>query len=425
LRFKNNEALWALIDQAAVSGGNFLTALVLARSLNRTDYGTFSLLFLVLFSLNTLHSSLVIYPLTVAVAKSDDRAAREVLGRCVFHTGVLWLGWSALLVVALVVLHLPSLLTSTALAMLFWQLQEVARRSLIANADGRKAILPDLISYVGQAGLLWAVHSQSLNVIFFCICGTSAAALFWQLMMARPLFRNLLEPMHIEHAWRLGKYTLIANVLNMGILQIPSWTVDALLGRATVGVFQALANLIGVANPILFSMSNILIPEIARAASNGPTAARKVMVKNGIIFGSLLLPCFALLILVPRQLMSVAYGIHSPYLEMAPLLRVMAITFLLQFLATLIGAYEGGLSRPRTYMFVQICGLVVSVVGGIVLIKMYGIAGAVYAGALTAAARMSVFALLSQRSDRNQAALLKAEAADFRPGKALSALCDE
>jgi len=42
----------------------------------------------------------------------------------------------------------------------------------------------------------------------------------------------------------------------------------------------------------------------------------------------------------------------------------------------------------------------VLVTTGLVLIKLYGIAGALYAGALAAAARMLTFIVLSRRADR-------------------------
>jgi hypothetical protein len=51
-------------------------------------------------------------------------------------------------------------------------------------------------------------------------------------------------------------------------------------------------------------------------------------------------------------------------------------------------------------MFAQIASLSILVLTGLVLMKFYGIAGAVYAGALAAAARMLTFMILSRRSDR-------------------------
>jgi hypothetical protein len=49
-KLRESEAGWSLLDQAAVSGGNFLTTLVLARILSPLNYGTFSLLFLSLYA---------------------------------------------------------------------------------------------------------------------------------------------------------------------------------------------------------------------------------------------------------------------------------------------------------------------------------------------------------------------------------------
>jgi hypothetical protein len=260
LKLKNNEALWALLDQAAVSGGNFLTSLALARTLTKTEYGTFSLLFLAVLSVNMLHTSLVIYPLTVTVAQSSKDNAQEILGRCIFHTVLLWFGWEVLLIAIMLVLHQTNALVGAGIAMLMWQLQEVARRSLLAEARTQHAILPDAVSYIGQAVLLYFLHIRNLNNIFLCLAATSAAALLWQVWIARPHFHNLFDKAHVSIAWRLGKYTLVANTVNLGVIQLPSWILDAFQGRAIVGTYQTLANLIGMANPVLFRMSTMLIP---------------------------------------------------------------------------------------------------------------------------------------------------------------------
>jgi O-antigen/teichoic acid export membrane protein len=124
------------------------------------------------------------------------------------------------------------------------------------------------------------------------------------------------------------------------------------------------------------------------------------MIRNGTLFAVLLLPCFLLLGIFPWHVMVIAYGPHSPYLQMAPLLRIVTVTFVLQFLAVLIGAYEGGMSRPKTYMFAQISCLIVLATIGVGAMYKFGVSGAVYAGVIAALARLITFIVLSRRADR-------------------------
>ena len=400
-RTPKREALWAVIDQGSVSAGNFLTSLIVARYLSSEDYGTFSLLFLALLSLNTLHSSLVIYPLTLNVARNPNQNGSDSIGSALLHTIGVWVLSLIVLVALLERLARLDTFFSMAIAMLAWQLQEVARRSLIASTKVKAAILPDIVSYIGQSMLLLFLRPQSLNAIFFYIAGTSTAAMTWQLAILRPSLNNSFDSTKVSASWKLGKYSLVANILNMGLLQYPSWALDYFNGRSAVASYQSLANLIGITNPILFSMSNILIPNIARASIEGKQAARRVLYKHGVLFGTFLVPVFVILGLFPNQVMNMAYGHTSPYLSLAPLLRIFTITSVLLYLATLIGAYEGGLGRPKTYMYCQMAGFAALLTGGTLLIYRCNVRGAVFAGAIVAAVRMTAYYLLSRRADRD------------------------
>lgn len=383
-----------------MSGGNFLTSLILARTLGKTEYGTFSLLFLALISLNTLHFSLVIYPMTINVARTKDSDGSETLVSALLQTIVLAAPWAIFLVVITMQLGRMDALLSMIAAMVAWQMQEVLRRVLIASGKVQHAVLPDLLSYAGQAAILMIFRPHRISVIFLSVALTSVSALVWQILLVRPHWK-LENPFHgIRSSWMLGKFTLAANLLNMGILQYPSWTLDFFAGRASVANYQSMATLVGIANPIILSMSNMLIPSIARASLDGVREARRVMNRYGLLFGAMLSPAFVLLGVFPHFAMKLAYGPTSPYLVLAPLLRIFAGTFLLQFLATLIGAYEGGLARPQTYMYVQIASFVALATVGTYLIHAYGVSGAVLAGLVAAAVRMVFFWAKSRHADR-------------------------
>jgi O-antigen/teichoic acid export membrane protein len=73
---------------------------------------------------------------------------------------------------------------------------------------------------------------------------------------------------------------------------------------------------------------------------------------------------------------------------------------LLQYLATVVGAYEGGMARPKTYMWVQIVSTGILLTAGVALIRMFSITGAVEAMVLASAARLVTFLLLARAADR-------------------------
>ena len=378
---------------------------MLARLLRPEEYGTFSLLFLALFAINTCHTSLVVYPLTLRGASANARELGELAGAALAHTLLLSVPLAVLLSIVTFALHRLDLWAPMVLAMILWQIQEAARRTLLSALRSRDAILPDMTCFVGQALLLLCIRSTDLRVVFLVVAATSLVAACWQFSLARISLAHPLPRDYGRFAWRVGRFALAGNALNMISLQIPGWTLILLVSPAAVAGYQSLLNLVGISNPVIFSVSNLLIPAVARVASQGVRDARRTVVHYGIRYAALLLPGFLLLFAFPQTVMRLVYGAASPYLGLAPLLRLFVLAFILQYLATVVGAYEGGMSRPRTYMWVQVVSTMILLTAGVLLIRTLGIAGAVDAMFLASAARLITFLVLAWAADRPHLAL--------------------
>lgn len=395
-----SEATSSLADQAVVSGGNFLTTLVLARILAPSDYGTFSLLFLSLFAINTCHSSLVVYPLTLRGATASKQELGKLAGSALVHTLLLSMPLALLLGVAAFAVHRIDLWPWIAAAMVGWQVQETARRALLSALRFRAAILPDFFCYVGQGLILLLLHPSRLEVIFALVAATSLVAAVWQFFLVRISGLRTVSKEHGIYAWKMGRFILAGNSLNMLTLQIPSWALALTASSLAVAGYQSILNLVGVANPIIFSVSSLLIPAIARDAPKGYKFARQTAVRYGLRYALLLIVPFAALFIAPHAVMSLAYGSASPYLPLAPLLRWFVVAFAIQYAATVVGAYEGGMSRPKTYMWVQITGTGVLLTLGIALIHRYSVAGAVLGMLIASMVRLITFLFFANAADR-------------------------
>ena len=405
-----SESAASVLDQGVVSGGNFLTTLVLARALVPETYGLFALLFLSLIAINACHSSLVVYPLTLRGAASP-RELGSLTYASLVHTLLLAVPLSGVLAVIVIVLHRPGLFPVMALAMLSWQVQETTRRALISVLRFRSTIFPDALCYLGQGIILAVLKPQSLSTVFWIVSVTSLAAAAWQLVLARRgsvVHRRDLRMLTITHgaySWRMGRFVLAGNALNMLTLQIPSWTLAIAFAPAAVAGYQSLLNLVGVANPIIFSINSMLIPTVAREAVHGFRSARRTAARYGVRFGLLLIPGFLALFCAPSTMMRWVYGHGSPYLPLAWLLRFFVVAFVLQYLATVVGAYEGGMSRPKNYMWLQAMGTGFLLILGSLKIYKFGIAGAVIAMLLASAIRLVTFLLLAHIADKSAAAI--------------------
>jgi O-antigen/teichoic acid export membrane protein len=390
-----SESSWQLLDQAVVSAGNFLTTLLLARTLVPELYGTFSLIYLALYAINTCHASLVLYPLTLNAATAERHTVGATAGQGALRTLLLAPVEVLALLATAAFVHRLDLLPLLALSMFAWQLQETMRRGLLASRRPLAAVLPDALSYLGQAAIIFLVHARSLETIFLIIVLTSSAAAVLQAISLRVSLATAFQREHIAYAWQLGRFALTGNLLTMILLQVPSWALVIFAGRAAVGSYQSLGNLINVMNPVTFSLSSLLIPTIARASLESTAAAWAAMYKHGLRFGVLLLPAFLAYLLVPASCMSVIYGHASPYLRFAPLMRILAPTIVFDYLSTVIGAFEGGNGRPRTFMQVQLLAVSTLLLCGVFLIRSFGVRGAVLSVLFISVARFVAFLLLS------------------------------
>ena len=167
-------AFWALTDQAVVSGGSFLSNIAIARLTSPDVYGRFALYLAGILFLNSLHSALVVYPLSIRIS-TETQPARQ--GSIV--TSSLLITSAACGILTIFTLPFLSFLGGVQVsvlslgAILAWQAQETCRRALMARLNFSAAYCGDFVSYPGQAILIYALarnyHRLSLPMIFTMI----------------------------------------------------------------------------------------------------------------------------------------------------------------------------------------------------------------------------------------------------------------
>lgn len=188
-----SRAVWTLADQAVVSGGNFLTQLLLLRTFVREDYGLFAVGFtIVQFLLNNqaalvTTAYMVFYPKTAA----EDRAAYA--GSTLIHQAVLAVCGAAALCLGAIGVYLsgarPGLgvvLACQAAAILFLLFRDYARQISFAGLRVHDALAVDSVfvgvQFAGAALLAW--QGQLSPGRMFLVMGAAAlvAALVWRAM---------------------------------------------------------------------------------------------------------------------------------------------------------------------------------------------------------------------------------------------------
>jgi O-antigen/teichoic acid export membrane protein len=400
-------ATWVLIDQGCASAGNFLTANALGRYLSQSEFGVYGLLFETMLYLNSLQAALVIYPLLVRGATGDATNLGRLATAAIIFTFALLPILGAATFGSVAAVHSGHIAIAAIAAIFLWQLQETLRRGLIADLRYADAVWGDAVSYLGQAAFIFLLGRMgvlSLNLAFFVMAVTSAAAIGVQGMQ---IGLKRIRPSEIRSIardfWKLGRWTLLTNggmvITGLGYFWLLKWT----HGLAEVAVYYSIVQLFKLANPIMISMSGLVVPAVARAASKGgPKSATRMALRYSAFGLALLLPYFLLLMVIPGKMLQLAWGSHSPYVSQANLLRAFIVNYCMSYVNTLSGAWLLGLGRARWNFYAQSVNIVATICIGLPLTAMYGAAGLVGGGMICAIAAASTSAYLLRKAIRSE-----------------------
>jgi O-antigen/teichoic acid export membrane protein len=399
-------SLFAVSDQGVISLGNFITGILLARHLPPSEFGTYALILGILLSANSLHAALISQPLTVYGAQADAKQLRQLATGSLLLT----IGVSVVLNLgvffALWVLRRPDLAIVAFGTSLLWQFQEVLRRSLLSQYRQGEAIWGDAISYLGQAGLVWFLIQQQwlrLDTAFMAIMLTSALAACLQALQLRLRFVSV--KVIIDYArsfWEIGRWILLTNILAVILIQIFPWSLRLFHGPEATASFQVIINVLGVSNPIIFSLGTLIIPAITQANAEGNGADwSKIARGYALPLGGFLLLYYVVLIIWPGEILAVFYGADSPYLGIGleTPLRILVLAYSMIFFAIVLQSVLYGLKNTRAVFLVHLVNTSLGLIIGIPLVSSGDVLGACIAFALIkfASLAMSFWFLRKER----------------------------
>ncbi len=371
---------WALVDQGVTSLGNFLTIIILAHALPAREYGAYAVVFGVLVFCNNLQNALIIYPLSIKVARGEDTLS-ALLGTSLFLCTILAFPLGASVAVTMIIVGKAKAIAAGLAAMLLWQFQETTRRALLAQLRHSHAVWGDAIGYLGQAGILFvyariisSAHSSlnqhiSLEAVFTIMALTSALGAglqAWQAGVHSPGSAGLLK--HARYCWDQGRWLLFTNVLYLFTINAFPWTLGAAFGLKEVAKYDATGNLLRITNPISTGIAGLIVPAAAKANRvDGITAAFRSAASFGMQGGVLLLPYFIVLLIVPSKCLAFFYGNSSIYAQEGTLIRLYVVAYALTYLVNVLVALLNAMELNRSVFWSQMINVGLAICVGLPL----------------------------------------------------------
>lgn len=279
--FRNNHINYALIDQAIVSGSNFITGIIVARLIGIEGFGYFTMASLVVLFFNGLQQSLIISPMMTVgpqleINKRSIYYASGAVLQFIFSlicSGFVWVVLSLTTILGFDS-NLANLAFAAAFSTLSWQLQDYFRRYFFVIGKGSVSVTNDIVSYVGQiliillASIFWQLNTQD---IFYVMAMTSIFAVL--IVIKEVKFSVVTKESILDAAncdWREGKWLVASNISLWFSGNYIFLLVGQILGASFVGAIRAAQNLLGITSIVILGLENVI-----------PATAAKLRNENG------------------------------------------------------------------------------------------------------------------------------------------------
>ena len=281
----------ALLDQALFSGSNFLLTIVLSKLLGLELFGLYSSILLGAYLCVSLTNAIIIQPAHTGLAKFDEGSYTAFLFVSQF-------GLNALLFsISLFILGVEVAYAVFGFAFLS---HDFIRKYLLSASALKEALWLDLIWVLALILLIASYYFVSTTVDFdFFIYILSAAYLPSILfgVVKTVSFKGIKgTKKYIRYHFKHGKWLLATAFVQWWSSNLLVVASGVYLGVAALGVLRLVQSVFGVANLILQSFENYLLPKVAKLMQNSPVFAyveiKKAMALGYIIFIPLLILSF-------------------------------------------------------------------------------------------------------------------------------------
>ena len=331
-----------LVDQTMVSGVNFLTGLLIARFLGVDQFGKFTLLWMIVLFCNSIQMAMISAPMMSIGPKQSKEQSASYYNTVAFQQILFSIATFLILYFCIQLSasifpewHVDEYALPIALAGMLFQGQDFLRRYFFSRQCAMKALLNDIVSYLGQLSLLFILFfSSELNVekVLWTIAGTSAIAIAYGATKIQFSFPSLDEFKTVcKRHWDFSKWMILSAIMQWSSGNLFIVSAGSVLGLGAIGALKAAQNIIGITHIIFQAVENFVPVKASIAYQQKGTEGLLQYLKKVVLIGGGSTSFICLLVaLFPELLMSLFYS--NEYIEYAYILQCYAVIYILGFL---------------------------------------------------------------------------------------------
>ncbi len=371
------KGLWTFLDQALVSGTNFMAGVALARLCSQQEYGAFAVGFVTLMLLVGIQRSLMTDPLSVLTADRDPSDLRASVAAV--RRGQGWgAAAAALLLGATALAFALGRQTSTAgalagssVAAYFFLGHDFLRRLLFIRLDPRAVFRMDAVFstvYIGGVAALWlSGFALSALAVLLVMALAAGASRLYGLHLMRELTCDRIEPGLLRANFRFGRWTLGDFLGGALSIQGAVYLSAGFGGNASAATLESARLILAPLQILIIGGSGFLIPWASqRLAASGARGLLRAMRPLAAVWGLAFVVYPLLVAAAPGRWLELFYLGRYPDAERA--LVLWAGVYAVMGLAQLPWIVILALRRPDLSMWLSLT------VGALSLLTMAGLA---------------------------------------------------
>jgi O-antigen/teichoic acid export membrane protein len=374
-----------LVDQVVVSGSNFVFTVIAARSLGLSEFSHFTLLWLLLLFINSIHMAVIVMPM-LTLAQTYEADERQGYYNVVFRQQWIFNAISTLFCIGFwLALQKVLLLSPTdgiliAALSLAYHTQEFYRRYFFSETAPRKAVVADTFAYVLRFVPIALLLISGKEISVDTLLGSAAGAYAISCIVSQFYCKSFLSPLSIDWRaksaahWQIAKFLLPSAIMQWLSVNFHMMVAGAILGIRSVGIIRIGQTLIAVGNVYLQALENHLPLEIGTTIAADGDAAGYRYVKRYIYRGSfmLLLLAIAAAFAAP-EILGLVYG--EAFRGYAITVYWFGAIYILAFASVPLRALVRALSMTEIWFRAYIASTVLSLLSFYPLQRLFGING--------------------------------------------------
>jgi O-antigen/teichoic acid export membrane protein len=235
------------------------------------------------------------------------------------------------------------------------------------------------IFYKYWNGITIDIFEMSLFLIFAASAASIVGFFFARKHLA---FSKTIDWKWVKELFHFGKFTFGSNLSTIVYKFTDRTMLGTMVGVDAISIYEVAIRITNLVDIPAISIATVVFPQNAKnSLSQGKEGVREMYEKSVAAILGLIIPAMIFIYLF-AEIVVVILG-KEEYLESVPILRVTIFFALFVPFALQFGTILDSIGKPKINFRFVVLGLILNIIFSYLLIKEYGIMGAVYGTLLT------------------------------------------